>query len=415
MQNCVLLITDNENFSQRIEKKILLLRHSDFFKSIDYKNCFEAAKQLEPVLIIYHLKNDEKENYSEINSEIFLKFLQKTKQTKELRNTSVLLLYESIDENVLCTAFERGLTDFIQINSSETEFTVRAIWCLQKRENSFELDKKNDILSRLKIVDKKNNAYTEKYTQKILKEESKNHWGTFAAISPDINVRSKISPQTLMNIIKKTVRSCDILGYATDFKIYLWFGGTKKEDVLKILEKIKSALTDDYTISAGFIETKNVEFDVAEELANKALSQALLKGNSFICAKEPKKSVKKLETEIKNYKLQKETVVKKIESIISPLFYQTQKRIEEKLFETKVTQAVNENFSNFSLENKNGKSTLTIGYAGYTKINIEILHDIKDGDLKADKFFVDTDDLSEQKLEFYIEKFIKDFKNYTKC
>lgn len=415
MQNCVLLITDNEKVSQRIEKKILLLRHSDFFKSIDYKNCFEATKQLKPVLIIYHLKNDEKENYSEIESEIFLNFLQKTKQTKELQNTSVLLLYESIDEDVLCSAFESGLTDFIQINSSETEFTVRAIWCLQKRENSFELNKKNDILSRLKIVDEKNNVYTEKYTQKILKEESKNCWGTFAAISPDINVRSKISPQTLMNTIKKTVRSCDILGYATDFKIYLWFSGTKKEDVLKILEKIKSALTDDYTISAGFIETKNVEFDVAEELANKALSKALLKGNCFICAKEPKKIEKKLETEIKNYKLQKETAVKKLESIISPLFYQTQKRIEEKLFETKVIQSVNEDFSNFSLENKSGKSTLTIGYAGYTKINIEILHDIKDGDLKADKFFVDTDDLSEQKLEFYIEKFIKDFKNYTKC
>ena len=59
------------------------------------------------------------------------------------------------------------------------------------------------ILSQLKILDKNNQVYTENYTYTILKEESKKDWGTFVVAAPDINIRSKISPENLMNTIKK--------------------------------------------------------------------------------------------------------------------------------------------------------------------------------------------------------------------
>ena len=271
---------------------------------------------------------------------------------------------------------------------------------------------KKDILSQLKILDKKNHVYTENYTYTILKEESKKEWGTFVVLAPDINVRSKLSPDSLMNTIKKNVRSCDILGYATDFKIYLWFKQTEKENVLKVLEKIQKILTSNFSISAGYIETKDIAFDKAEEMANNALSKALLKGNCFIYAKEPKKKEINLDVNVKNFKLHKENLVKKLEKILSPLFYQTQKRIEEKLFETKITQTVDEEKSTFTLENEKGKSSFTVSCPGYTKINIEIIHDIKNSELKAEKLFVDKEEINEEKIEYLLDSFIKHFQNY---
>ena len=409
MQNSIVLITDNQKIAQQTLKKIVLLRNSDNFEVLPYENCFDEIKKRKSILVLYHLKPEEKE------SEKFLNLLQKLKQTKELQSSSVCLMYEEIDENMLCSAFEKGLTDFLDINATDSEYTIRTIWCLQKREKLFETEKNKDILSQLKIVDKNNYVYTENYTYTILKEESKKNWGTFAVVAPDINIRSKISPQMLMNIIKKNVRTSDILGYATDFKIYLWFRETDKKNVLKVLEKIKLSLSLDFTISAGYIETKNIAFDKAEEYANNALSKALLKGNCFLYAKEPKEKEVDLELNVKNFKLQKQNFVKKLESTLSPLFYQIQKRNEEKLFETTINQSVEKEKSIFTLENEKGKSVFSVSYPGYAKITIEIMHDIKDSELKAEKLFLDTEEFSEQKIEYLLNSFIKDFKNYTKC
>ncbi len=407
LQNTIVLITNNEKFAQKVQKKIFLLRNTDEFKIIGTPHSIEMVKKIEPVLIFYHLPKEDS------NSEEFLNFVQKIKQTNGLKTVSIILVYEEIDEDFLCSAFERGITDFMPADATDSEYTIRTIWCLQKREQSFENESSKDILSQLKIIDKANHVYTENYTYTILKEESKKNWGSFVVVAPDINIRSKISPQTLMNTIKKTVRACDILGYATDFKIYLWFRQTSKEDVIKILEKIKVTLTSGFSISAGFIETKNLAFDEAEELANKALSKALLKGNTFLYAKEPKKKEVNIEANVKNFKLHKENFVKKLEAILSPLFYQTQKRNEEKLFETKITQSVNEEKSWFKLENENGKSSFEISCPGFTKINIQVIHDIKDSEMKAEKLYIERDELTEEKIDYLLNSFIKDFQNYT--
>ena len=114
-----------------------------------------------------------------------------------------------------------------------------------------------------------------------------------------------------MKSIKKIIRTSDILGYATDFKIYLWFSTTKKENVEKILQKIRENLAPDFSISAGYIETKNIPFDTAEEIANRALAKALLKGNTFIYATEEDKKIPKVEERTINFKHHKKNLTKK--------------------------------------------------------------------------------------------------------
>lgn len=409
MQKKIILITNNEYIGEKIKQKIILLREKDIVEIFSQEKVFEKIKEKTPDLIFYHLENKEKE------AEKFINFLQRKKQTKELCFSSIILLYEILDENIICNCFEEGLTDFLPINATDSELTIRTIWGLQKKEQQKENDEKNSLLAQLNVIDKKNNAFTEQYTNTVIKEDSQKNWGTFVVLAPDINIRNKTSPQTLMSSIKRIVRVDDILGYATDFKIYLWFRETNKEDVLIILEKIKKNLTNVGSISAGYIETKDVPFDLAEELANKYLSKALLKGNCFLHASEPVKKDVDIELNIKNFKQQKENLEKSLEDILTPLFYQYQTINEEKLFETQITQKITKEKSYFNLENTKGKSRLSISYPGFTKINIEVLHDIKQQEIKAQKFYIDSNDVTKEKLEFLLNSFIKDFKEYTNC
>ena len=339
--------------------------------------------------------------------------LAKIKQNPFLKNTSVILLYEQIEEDSLCAFFEKGISDFLPIYASDTEFTIRTIWCLQKRELFSNYQNKNDILSQLNIIDKKNNVFTENYTHRILKEESEKTWGTFVSLAPDINIRNKISPSALMSSIKSIVRTNDILGYASDFKIYLWFRETKQNDVLSILKKLQKLLSDNFPICAGYIEIRDIGFDIAEEIANRALSKALLTGNTIICAKETDKKEATDDDILTNYKQYKDIFSKKLESLLSPLFFQTQKRIEEKLFQTKIFQCVNKEKSSFVLEKNNAKGSFYISYSGFTKIKIEQIIEIDNEKVLQKKCFIESEDLTNKKIENLLNKFIEDFKNKT--
>ena len=405
MQNNVVLITDSEKVAQKVNKKVLLLRNTDILQTIHHADCFDAVKKIKPVLIFYHLKLNREDD--------FLNFLQKIRQHRELKTCSVILVYDELDENLLCSAFEKGITDFIKTTASDTEYTIRALWCLQKRVNARDNQNSKDLLSQLKILDRKNQVYTENYTYTVLKEESKKDWGCFAVVAPDINSRNKISPDNLMSIIKDNVRTCDILGFASDFKIYLWFRNTTNEDTRKILNKIKKALSDNFTISAGFVETKEIPFDNAEILANQALSKALLKGNCFICAREEeakKEKNKNPKIDIQNFKQHKEVSAKKLENILSPLFFQVQKTNEDKLFETKITQNVTEQKSYFTLKSQNCESSFIVTYPGFTTINIEILQKVNNKE-KRKKYYIDTNELSEEKIEDLLDEFIQEYKS----
>ena len=406
MQNIVVLITDNEKVALKVNKKVLLLRNTDILQTIHHADCFDKVRKLKPVLIFYHLKLNREDD--------FLNFLQKVRQNENLKTCSIILIYDNLDENLLCTAFEKGITDFIRTTASDTEYTIRTLWCLQKRDNVQDNKNQKDLLSQLKILDKKNKVFTENYTYTVLKEESKKDWGCFAVVAPDVNSRNKMSPDTLMSIIKENVRACDILGYASDFKIYLWFRNTTNEDTRKVLRKIKTALTNNYTISAGYTETKDIPFDEAEFLANKALSKALLKGNTFICVQEKPKQEKpkKTKIDIQNFKQHKANSMKKLETILSPLFFQMQKTNEDKLFETKITQNVNQQKSCFNLKNPECESSFIVTYPGFTTINIEIIQKTQDKE-KRKKFYIDTNELSEEKIEEMLEDFIQDFQTLT--
>lgn len=395
MNNNIVLITENFRLAQKIKSKLVLLRNNDNIDIVEPEDCISEIREKKPSVVFFHL--------SKFNEEEFFDFLLKTKQSDDLKNISIILLYDFFNEDILCSAFELGISDFISTKTTETELTVRTIWALQKQEKITDLQNKIDILKDLKIIDKQSEIFTEEYTTAKIKEEMTKNNGSFVVVAPDINIRNKISPNLIIKTIKKSIRKNDIIGFATDFKFYLWLKNATKEHVLTILQKIQKNLSLDFSISAGFMETKNNDFNKVVKLTNEALSKALLKGHSFICAEE-------------NNRKQDNTIKKKtnsIEEFLSPLFYQYQKRYEEKLFETKIKQFVSKEKSFFKLENEKGQSSFIL--TNYSDLKIEILQNIVDMEIKAEKISFDKNKTNVEQIESFLIAFIKDFQKYTNC
>lgn len=395
MNNNIVLITENFRLAQKIKSKLVLLRNNDNINIVEPEDCIAEIREKKPSVVFFHL--------SKFNDEEFFDFLLKTKQSDDLKNISIILLYDFFNEDILCSAFELGISDFISTKTTETELTVRTIWALQKQEKITDLQNKIDILKDLKIIDKQSEIFTEEYTTAKIKEEMTKNNGSFVVVAPDINIRNKISPNLIIKTIKKSIRKNDIIGFASDFKFYLWLKNATKEHVLTILRKIQKNLSLDFSISAGFMETKNNDFKKVVKLTNEALSKALLKGHSFICAEE-------------NNRKQDNTIKKKtnsIEEILSPLFYQYQKRYEEKLFETKIKQFVSKEKSFFKLENEKGQSSFIL--TNDSDLKIEILQNIVDMEIKAEKISFDKNKTNVEQIESFLISFIKDFQKYTNC
>lgn len=405
-KNTVFFISNCERTAYSVQSKVMLLREADEFVHVELKNAFEKVRFAMPKVILFDTRGGKEE---------LLSFLNKLKQTPLLESSSVILIFDRIDEELLCTAVEAGVNDFVSLRSLDSEFTIRVLWALNTQSKSLDGEKKADILSQLNIIDKQSGIYNKNYTYTVFKEESKKGKGSLAVIAPDINTRNKLSIGQLGATVKKCIRISDTIGFSGEFKIYVWFPDTPETKILSILHKIKKELPFECSISAGITQSNNLNFDEVEEKANNALSRALLKENSFAIysddKKEQIKEEKKLPDNFENFRFFKENFLKKLENMISPIFFQTQTIIGEKLFETTVSHHINDDEAFFKLVNKNCESLFKITYPGYTKIKINITHNIET-EVLSNSFSFNLEDIDKTKITKLLDMFVKDFQKF---
>ncbi len=100
---------------------------------------------------------------------------------------------------------------------------------------------------------------------------------------------------------------------------------------------------------------------------------------------------------------------KKLEKVIAPIFFQIQKAYEEKLFQTQIEQFSNPTLSSFVLKNDSKVSELKITYPGFSKINIDFVHQGLDSP-ENKRISLDLTELDESRLTQILEEFIQEFK-----
>lgn len=415
-ENKIVLVSDNITAKELLIKKINLLREADSIESFGYSSAVSMISNSLPELVIL---------YTDLYNTNCFNVLRELKNIPDFESVPVLLVCEKIEQEFILNAFDEGVADYISIDADNSEFLIRIIWCLQK---SVLMKKHLESMKQLVNLDVLNaNTYFYKeafvdniFKAKIKKRLEQNAQSSLMIITSDINCKHKLSASLLGNILKETLRATDIVGLKEEDKFYILLSDCNKQNAEALFNRIQKELLEDYSISAGVAVIGTDSFEKAENDARKALQEALLAKNTIVFYGRSKgvsnADLLSEETDMtspnKNFKLFKQSFIKKLHNVITPVFYQVQKMYEDNLFNSHIEQTSTEGNSIFNISSKNANSTLTITYPGFSKINIKTEHKTVN-DKKTNSISLKLPELDSVELTKILEQFIKEYKEIS--
>ncbi len=413
--NKIVLISDNSQANEILLSKINLLRDTDIVQVVQLNDSIDVLKKLVPEIIIF---------YAETYNNSCFDLLDEIKSTAAISNIPILFVCDRIEQDFILSAFDSGIDDYILLAASEAEISMRIIWCLQKSVLVKKCSEHLNQLVNLEVVYSDNYFYREEYVDKIFAGVLKNlsinkKQGSFLIMTPDIDCKQKLSPSLLASILKKNVRTSDIVGIKENDKFYILLQNTPIEAVEGFYNRFKEELTEEYSVCVGAADALYADFVKIEKFAKIALQDALVQKKSFVISEPTLRKNSEnwfdssdMSVPHKNFKLFKQSFTKKLNNVITPVFYQMQKMYEETLFETEIEQFSAEDKSFFALKKGQRKSILTINYPGFSKINIDFSHNGVNREENS-RISLSLSELDNQSLSSIIEQFIKEFKSYS--
>ena len=221
--------------------------------------------------------------------------------------------------------------------------------------------------------------------------------------------------EKLSDSIRSSIRNRDFVIKLRNGKFYILLEDTEIKGAEIVFEKIKKALNGAFRIKAGLCEVSGKSFQELEQKTTVALTDAMLGANDYVIYQEKalfEEEDWNLEPENtqKDFKLFKQLFVKKMENVITPVFYKLQNTYDGTLSDTKIEQYVDENRCIFHLRSPKQTSRLTIVYPGFAKVVIYITHSGLDSP-ENKEYSIQLKDLTELLLTALTEDFIKDYKS----
>lgn len=403
--NTVILITNQEEIKQKLQDDLVLLRETDKLLSANYDNAPEVLYEVRPDIVILH-ENE--------NREKTLNLIKYIKEKKIFTNCHILLLTKAYDRAFILSAYDEGIDDYITITSDPSEILIRTINCIKKSEMYNKIKLLESNLKTYGILEAKSGFYSSKVEMNILdiRLHMGNHMGnSYVIITPDEEGKKNFSLDSMISAIKKSVRNGDIVTSLSGAKysILLQCG---IDGAIKVLEKISSNLPVKCTIKAGIAVVDTEQFEEVKKKAVCALNNALLQNKNYVVYSSdenidddwliPEKGQEK------TYKFFKKAFAKKIENIIAPVFYRTQKTYEEKIDDAKIEQFTDEQQSVFRIICGRNESRLTMRYPGFAKLIIYISHTGFDSPENRE-ITLPINQITETKIDEILESFINEF------
>lgn len=406
----IIFVTNDNNVLNILKPKLVLLREIDSIISVNYSNAVSKIKELRPEVVLLYCSNEQED---------CLKLIKAIKSASEIQNTSVLLVLKEYESDFILSAYDEEVTDYFTLGADNAEVLVRTIWGFKKNSLVSSVSKQHSMLEDLGVINKTTGFYSSEYCDKIFETELKNLSSTTDAIlmlvAPSEESKVSLDPTLLAQAIKRSTRKSDVISHTNLNRFYILLTETNLQGAFRVVDKIKLALGDEFTINAGvsFIAKKSLE-KLKTELLNALIEASSTQQEVVIVSDEQKQGssdwLDKINSNQKNFKLFKQAFMKKLDKVIAPVFFQVQKLYEEKLFKTKIEQYSNSTQSMFVLKNVKQTSELKITYPGFSKINIDIIHQGLDSPENR-RISLDLTELDEKKLTKILEDFIKEFKS----
>ena len=164
--------------------------------------------------------------------------------------------------------------------------------------------------------------------------------------------RSNFSFEELANAVKNSMRASDLVVELSSGKFYILLADSTIFGAQKVFEKISGLLSGDFRIKAGICAVGEKNFKELEQKTASVLTDAMLSANDYAVYEEKEFLPDEdwtLEPEAsqKDFKLFKNVFHKKLDNIITPVFFAMKEAYDGKIDGTIVEQFTNENQSIF--------------------------------------------------------------------
>ena len=388
----ILLVSDDNDFAQKLDEKLVFLRKNDEIIISDYASALDLIGECSVVLV--------HENST------FEQTLSMIKDLRKKKEISIILVANSNNENLILESADLGVDDFILANAENFEFVLRIVHNIEFSVLKQLSQGYIKLLKQVNVVDDYSGLFNFDNCQQILKEQKN---GIFMAISPCDKM--KFSLDEVGFAIKFAIRKNDIAFIGRGSNFYLYLKDTDFEGAKNVFDKINTKIR----ISAGVADISGKTLEKFEKEAQDALIEAQKTEQKFVVHQTKENTLDEwlADTKSGNYKLFRKLFNTKLEKVITPVFYRLQKSYEDKLKNTEIIQFTTDEQCVFELKNKNRKSSLRIIYPGFAKIIVTIKHEGFDSPENSE-ISLPLDKITQKELVEIVENFIKEYKE-TKC
>lgn len=408
--NNILLISEDENATELILNKLVLLRDND---KITKCNCKETKKALQNSLYCVVLL------YADINEqESIFKTIKTIKETKP--DSEIILIPNDINTELILKAYDAGIYDYVPIDAESFDFVIKTINCYKLRTLKNIEQRNEKFLYQQGVIDEKTNLYKCNYLKDIfidIADDLRIQNGIFSILTLNDKNKTKISTNRLAGIIKTTVRGDDIIATARGGKFYLILPNIDLEGTKKLIQKIQDKMGEEFKIHAGMSKIGIQSFETLDKITQDSLKSAIQNDEMTVSLSEVTGMQNSwLEDEDqprhKDFKLFKVAFTNKMKNVIEPIFFRFQKECETKLTNTQVSQYANNIESVFSLKNETLHSELVIRFNGYAKFKIEINHSGLDS-AENTKLEIPLSQLTDKELTKLLKQLKQEYKQYA--
>lgn len=408
--NNILLISEDENATELILNKLVLLRDND---KITKCNCKETKKALQNSLYCVVLL------YADIKEqESLFKTIKTIKETKP--DSEIILIPNDINTELILKAYDAGIYDYVPIDAERFDFVIKTINCYKLRTLKNIEQRNEKFLYQQGVIDEKTNLYKCNYLKDIfidIADDLRIQNGIFSILTLNDKNKTKISTNRLAGIIKTTVRGDDIIATARGGKFYLILPNIDLEGTKKLIQKIQDKMGKEFKIHAGMSKIGIQSFETLDKITQDSLKSAIQNDEMTVSLSEVTGMQNGwLEDEDqprhKDFKLFKVAFTNKMKNVIEPIFFRFQKECETKLTNTQVSQYANNIESVFSLKNETLHSELVIRFNGYAKFKIEINHSGLDS-AENTKLEIPLSQLTDKELTKLLKQLKQEYKQYA--
>lgn len=408
--NNILLISEDENATELILNKLVLLRDND---KITKCNCKETKKALQNSLYCVVLL------YADIKEqELIFKTIKTIKETKP--DSEIILIPNDINTELILKAYDAGIYDYVPIDAESFDFVIKTINCYKLRTLKNIEQRNEKFLYQQGVIDEKTNLYKCNYLKDIfidIADDLRIQNGIFSILTLNDKNKTKISTNRLAGIIKTTVRGDDIIATARGGKFYLILPNIDLEGTKKLIQKIQDKMGEEFKIHAGMSKIGIQSFETLDKITQDSLKSAIQNDEMTVSLSEVTGMQNGwLEDEDqprhKDFKLFKVAFTNKMKNVIEPIFFRFQKECETKLTNTQVSQYANNIESVFSLKNEILHSELVIRFNGYAKFKIEINHSGLDS-AENTKLEIPLSQLTDKELTKLLKQLKQEYKQYA--